>query len=169
MDGAKSINLTGEQKKVLFLPATNPIQIKGVDGSGKTTIAMYRAKHLLDIYSDLFREAEIMNFTYNNSLTQYIQSLLPYVIGGYQENTDTIERPNCKNHLYSDFRSHKPLDLTTLAVDDEIYLTSLGVSIVSSVSKQDTITAGKSVLIVESDVEIGQSCKLSKVIANKKE
>lgn len=51
----KSINLTGEQKKVLFLPATNPIQIKGVAGSGKTTIAMYRAKHLLDTYSDLFR------------------------------------------------------------------------------------------------------------------
>ncbi|HOI01362.1 MAG TPA: UvrD-helicase domain-containing protein, partial [Candidatus Cloacimonas acidaminovorans] len=80
----KSINLTGEQKKVLFLPATNPIQIKGVAGSGKTTIAMYRAKYLLDTYSDLFREAEIMIFTYNNSLTQYIKSLLPYVIGGYQ-------------------------------------------------------------------------------------
>ncbi len=84
----KSINLTGEQKKVLFLPATNPIQIKGVAGSGKTTMAMYRAKHLLESYSDLFREAEIMIFTYNNSLTQYIQSLLPYVIGGYQEATD---------------------------------------------------------------------------------
>ena len=84
----KSINLTGEQKKVLFLPATNPIQIKGVAGSGKTTIAMYRAKYLLDTYSDLFREAEIMIFTYNNSLTQYIKSLLPYVIGGYQENSD---------------------------------------------------------------------------------
>jgi superfamily I DNA/RNA helicase len=84
----KSINLTGEQKKVLFLPATNPIQIKGVAGSGKTTIAMYRAKHLLDTYSDLFREAEIMIFTYNNSLTQYIQSLLPNVISGYQESND---------------------------------------------------------------------------------
>jgi superfamily I DNA/RNA helicase len=91
----KSINLTGEQKKVLFLPATNPIQIKGVAGSGKTTIAMYRAKHLLDSYSDMFREAEIMIFSYNNSLTQYIQSLLPYVIGGYQEATDT-RKPSTK-------------------------------------------------------------------------
>jgi len=90
----KSINLTGEQKKVLFLPATNPIQIKGVAGSGKTTIAMYRAKHLLDTYSDLFREAEIMIFSYNNSLTQYIQSLLPYVIGGYLETTDVRKASN---------------------------------------------------------------------------
>lgn len=52
----KSIELKGEQKKVLFFPVTNPIQIKGVVGSGKTTIAMYRAKHLLDTYSDLFIE-----------------------------------------------------------------------------------------------------------------
>lgn len=49
----KSINLTGEQKKVLFLSETNTIQIKGVAGSGKTTIAMYRAKHLLDTHKDL--------------------------------------------------------------------------------------------------------------------
>lgn len=49
----KSINLTAEQNKVLFLPATNPIQIKGVAGSGKITTAMYRAKHLLDTYGSL--------------------------------------------------------------------------------------------------------------------
>lgn len=131
----KSINLTGEQKKVLFLPATNPIQIKGVAGSGKTTIAMYRAKHLLESYSDLFREAEIMIFTYNNSLTQYIQS----------------------HH-----NPPKPVDLTTLSVDDEIYLTSLGAGVVLSVSEQETITTGKSVLILEADFEIGQSCKVFK-------
>ena len=31
----KKIRLKGEQKKVLFLPSKNPIQIKGVAGSGK--------------------------------------------------------------------------------------------------------------------------------------
>lgn len=31
----KKITLIGEQKKVLFLAPTNPIQIKGVAGSGK--------------------------------------------------------------------------------------------------------------------------------------
>jgi len=41
----KRITLKGEQKKVLFLPPTNPIQIKGVAGSGKTTVALYRAKY----------------------------------------------------------------------------------------------------------------------------
>lgn len=64
--------------------------------------------------------------------------------------------------------STKPMDITTWSVDDEIYLPSLGVGIVSSVSEQDTITAGKSVLILEADFEIGQSCKFSKVIAKEK-
>ncbi|MDP2173248.1 MAG: hypothetical protein Q8J62_05695 [Candidatus Cloacimonadaceae bacterium] len=43
----KSINLTGEQKKVLFLPPTNPIHFKGVAGSGKTKIAIYWEKKLI--------------------------------------------------------------------------------------------------------------------------
>lgn len=68
--------------------------------------------------------------------------------------------------LSTNHRSTKPLDLTTLSVDDEIYLSSLGVGVVSSISEQDTITAGKSVLILEADFEIGQSCKLSKVVTN---
>jgi hypothetical protein len=33
----KKITLKGEQKKVLFLPPTNPIQIKGVARNSKTT------------------------------------------------------------------------------------------------------------------------------------
>lgn len=52
----KKITLKGEQKKVLFLPPTNPIQIKGVAGSGKTTVALYRAKHLLETQTNLFKE-----------------------------------------------------------------------------------------------------------------
>lgn len=39
----KNIILTGEQKKVLFPPQTNPIPIKWVVGSKYTTIAMYWA------------------------------------------------------------------------------------------------------------------------------
>ena len=53
----RPIVLKGEQKRVLFLQVTDPIQIKGVAGSGKTTVALYRAKHLLDTQSNLFQEA----------------------------------------------------------------------------------------------------------------
>ena len=86
----KPIKLTGEQKKVLFLPTTEPIQIKGVAGSGKTTVALYRAKHLIDTHSDLFLETKVAIFTYNKTLVKYLKSLAPFVSGGYQKDSDEI-------------------------------------------------------------------------------
>lgn len=86
-----SIVLKGEQKKVLFLPATEPIQIKGVAGSGKTTVALYRAKHLLDTQGNLFQEAKVVIFTYNKTLAAYIKALRPHVSSGYQKDSDEIK------------------------------------------------------------------------------
>jgi superfamily I DNA/RNA helicase len=87
----KPIKLTGEQKKVLFLPTTNPIQIKGVAGSGKTTVALYRAKHLLETQSNLFEEANVIIFTYNRSLSSYIESVKSKIEGGYQKDSEEKE------------------------------------------------------------------------------
>lgn len=89
----KPIILKGEQKRVLFLPSIEPIQIKGVAGSGKTTVALYRAKHLLDTQSNLFQEAKVAIFTYNNTLVKYINSITPHISGGYQADSDEI-KPN---------------------------------------------------------------------------
>jgi superfamily I DNA/RNA helicase len=87
----KKIVLKGEQKKVLFLPPTNPIQIKGVAGSGKTTVALYRAKHLLETQNNLFEETKIVIFTYNKTLAAYIRAISPYINGGYQKDDDDIK------------------------------------------------------------------------------
>lgn len=87
----KKITLKGEQKKVLFLPPTNPIQIKGVAGSGKTTVALYRAKHLLETQANLFKETKIVIFTYNKTLAAYIKAIKPYINGGYQKDSDEIK------------------------------------------------------------------------------
>jgi len=87
----KEIKLIGEQKKVLFLPPKNPIQIKGVAGSGKTTVALYRAKHLLETQSNLFQEAKIVIFTFNKTLAAYIKAVSPYISGGYKKDSDNIE------------------------------------------------------------------------------
>ena len=71
----KPVVLAGEQKKVLFLPPKNPIQIKGVAGSGKTTVALYRAKHLLENHSDMFEPTRVAIFTFNKTLSGYITAL----------------------------------------------------------------------------------------------
>lgn len=86
----KKITLYGEQKKVLFLPAQNPIQIKGVAGSGKTTVALYRAKHLIDTQNTLFQEAKVVIFTFNKTLAAYIRAISPYINSGYQKDKDEI-------------------------------------------------------------------------------
>lgn len=67
------IKLTGEQERILALPPKNPIQIKGVAGSGKTTIAIKRAKALLDSYEDLFQLGEVAIFSYGRPLSSYIK------------------------------------------------------------------------------------------------
>lgn len=82
--------LTGEQKKILFLPPKNPISIKGVAGCGKTTVALYRAKHLIETFSDLFEEANVVIFTFNKALVKYMDTLLPIIPGGYQDNSDIL-------------------------------------------------------------------------------
>jgi superfamily I DNA/RNA helicase len=78
MEQAK-ITLSPEQKTVVALPPNNPIQIKGVAGSGKTTVALFRAQHLMDTQSTLFRNSEVAIFTFNKLLVQYIKSILPDV------------------------------------------------------------------------------------------
>lgn len=86
----KAITLFGEQKKVLFLPVQNPIQIKGVAGSGKTTVALYRAKHLLETQGNLFQESKVVIFTFNRTLANYIQAIRPLITGGYSAENDSI-------------------------------------------------------------------------------
>ncbi len=87
----KPIVLKGEQKRVLFLQSTDPIQIKGVAGSGKTTVALYRAKHLLDTQSNLFLEAKVAIFTYNKTLVKYINAITRQISGGYQRDSEEIK------------------------------------------------------------------------------
>lgn len=101
----KPIILQGEQKRVLFLQVTEAIQIKGVAGSGKTTVALYRAKHLLDTQSNLFQEAKVAIFTYNKTLVKYINAITPYISGGYQKDSDEIRptKPNGLNVMVTNF------------------------------------------------------------------
>ncbi|MHA2879111.1 UvrD-helicase domain-containing protein [Vibrio campbellii] len=71
----KPVTLIGEQKKVLTLNPEGPIQIKGSAGSGKTTVALYRACHMMDTHTDMFEPTKVAIFTFNKSLSGYLSSL----------------------------------------------------------------------------------------------
>lgn len=70
------IPLTGEQKKVLTLPVEHPVLIKGAAGSGKTTVAIYRARHLMQTQSDLFLPTRVGIFSYTNALVNYVRAII---------------------------------------------------------------------------------------------
>lgn len=82
--------LTGEQRRVLTLPPENPIQIKGVAGSGKTTVSIFRAVHLLDTRSDWFEATNIMVFSYTKSLVSFINSVIKDSMGRSGINVSTF-------------------------------------------------------------------------------
>lgn len=71
----KAIDLKKAQKDVMYLNSDNPVQIKGVAGSGKSTIAVYRAEHLLKENSGMFEQFKVAIFTYNKTLVQHLKNL----------------------------------------------------------------------------------------------
>lgn len=88
----KPIQLQPEQLRVLKLDAKGAIQIKGVAGSGKTTVALYRAKYLIENFPSLFEDSTVVIFTYNRLLANYLERLKTRVSGGYNPNDDTISQ-----------------------------------------------------------------------------
>jgi superfamily I DNA/RNA helicase len=141
----RPVVLKGEQKKVLFLPPTEPIQIKGVAGSGKTTVALYRAKHLIETQGNLFQEARVVIFTYNKTLTEYIKALSPHVPGGYRRESEDINTSAPKGLNVEIINFHK------WAFH---FLQSNGYSLYKKTAQKQT------------QVEILESLKKSQLIAN---
>ena len=62
-----AITLTGKQQEVLALPAKGHIVVLGTAGSGKTTIALHRARHLANIPGS----GRILLVTFNRALVVY--------------------------------------------------------------------------------------------------
>lgn len=70
------LELVGEQRRVLTLNPQNPVQVKGVAGSGKTTVAIFRARHLLKNYQSLFHPTSVAIFTFSKTLVGYLHHLV---------------------------------------------------------------------------------------------
>ena len=66
------IYLNPEQDKLVRLDPRGHRLIRGVAGSGKTTIALYRAKYLSENYLDMFTANKILVLTYNRTLVAFM-------------------------------------------------------------------------------------------------
>ena len=61
------------QDKLVRLDPRGHRLIRGVAGSGKTTIALYRAKYLSENYLDMFTANKILVLTYNSTLVAFMR------------------------------------------------------------------------------------------------
>lgn len=92
------LNLTDEQMILVRVSATGPILIKGVAGSGKTTIGLYRANHLTQIIEEKRRmfgeKTSTLLLTYSSTLAKALRQLFIELYGEIFTNItiDTYDR-----------------------------------------------------------------------------
>jgi superfamily I DNA/RNA helicase/mRNA-degrading endonuclease RelE of RelBE toxin-antitoxin system len=79
------LNLTDEQLALVRVSASGPILIKGVAGSGKTTIGLYRAQYLAEVIEQqrrIFGEStSVLLLTYTNTLAKALKQLYEELYG----------------------------------------------------------------------------------------
>ncbi len=96
-----NIILQPEQKQVLALDHQGPVMIKGVAGSGKSTVALFRAKYLIENYPNMFNESKAIIFTFNRVLADQLDVYKYQVSGGYDLENNTIDQ-NAKKGINVD-------------------------------------------------------------------
>jgi len=79
------LNLTDEQLALVHVSASGPILIKGVAGSGKTTIGLYRAHYLLEMIEQRRRmfndQSSVLVVTYTSTLATALKQLYQELYG----------------------------------------------------------------------------------------
>lgn len=68
------VEAKGRQREVLYLPAVGHYVVLGSAGSGKSTVAVLRARYLGD--SDLDHAGRVLLVTYTQALTKYLAQLV---------------------------------------------------------------------------------------------
>lgn len=80
-----------KQREVLYMPVTGHAAVLGTAGSGKTTLALYRAAYLSD--SRMPHGGRTLLLTFNKALVTYLNYLKPNeLINVYIENYHTFAR-----------------------------------------------------------------------------
>jgi len=80
-----------KQREVLYLPSTGHSAVLGTAGSGKTTLALYRAAYLSD--SSMPHAGRTLLLTFNKALVTYLNYLKPFELRNVQiENYHTFAR-----------------------------------------------------------------------------
>lgn len=105
------MQLNLEQKKLILMEPSGHILIKGVAGSGKTTVAVHRISHLMKRYC-LEKDDKVLLVTFNKTLRNYIKYLYEKVenhddqisIGELLNNEGKVDIKTIDSIVYSYYR-----------------------------------------------------------------
>ncbi len=75
MKSRPPVKLTKPQQECVTYPQDQPLLIRGIPGSGKTTVLLERAEYLLRHGEHVSDGPKVLFLTYSNLLTRYIQQL----------------------------------------------------------------------------------------------
>ena len=117
--------LAPDQRQLVARPYAGPARIKGVAGSGKTVIAIHRARHLAR--QALPRRRKVLFLTYGNRLPGVMHYLLQHLAGEGAPELGAVECLTVHQWCYRFLRQHgqRPVmdekgEATGAALDDAI-------------------------------------------------
>ena len=108
------LNLTDEQLGLVHVSASGPILIKGVAGSGKTTIGLYRAHYLVETIEQrrrMFNESvSVLVLTYTSTLATALKQLYQELYG---ELPRTVTIDTFSHWMMQQLRSKRTYTITS--------------------------------------------------------
>lgn len=75
------LNLTGEQRELVYVTPDGPLLIKGVAGSGKSTIGLYRIQYLAESVKESGPKASALLLTYSKTLAKALRNIYNELYG----------------------------------------------------------------------------------------
>ncbi len=90
------MNINYEQNKIVTSKPNGAMAIKGVAGSGKTTISVYRARYLLDKYCPEFND-KVLIVSYNKTLVSYIKAIYKSIPKSLEKELNFLKNHNSNN------------------------------------------------------------------------
>jgi superfamily I DNA/RNA helicase/mRNA-degrading endonuclease RelE of RelBE toxin-antitoxin system len=93
--------------------AAGPTLLKGGPGTGKSTVALYRAKELLTSLRQSNRKPRILFTTYTNALVNFSKQLLKSLLGDDAESVEVRTADSIAREIFADRGAHPTIASTT--------------------------------------------------------
>ena len=109
------MQLNVEQKRIIEAKPNGHVLVKGVAGSGKTTVAVHRIPLLLNNYCH-GKDDKVLMVTFNKSLTRYVEYIYDKIQKEreseqltliYQDNSNKLDIKTIDSLMFRYFKSNK--------------------------------------------------------------